>query len=114
MRMVTPHVTEVRRSTLAVDFDGVIHAYSKGWQGGAIYDELVDGCTEALRQLHKRYRLVIFTARHDLGAVNDYLAEHRIAHLFEDVTNRKPMAVAYLDDRGVTFTGWAAALEALV
>ena len=34
--------------TIAVDFDGFIHKYSKGWHDGSIYDEPVEGAAEAL------------------------------------------------------------------
>lgn len=37
--------------TIAIDFDGVIHAYSKGWQDGSCYDKPVDGCFEAIQKL---------------------------------------------------------------
>lgn len=96
--------------TLAVDFDGVIHAYTKGWNGGACYDDPSPGTLDALRELSKRYRLVVFTARHDLVAVAAWLQTHRMAHYFDDVTNRKPAAVAYIDDRAVRFTDWDQAL----
>src|SRR5690606_42044179 len=41
--------------TVAVDFDGVIHAYSRGWQDGSIYDEPVPGAVDGLRQLMEQY-----------------------------------------------------------
>ncbi len=35
--------------TIAIDFDGVIHKYSKGWQDGEIYDEPIEGSFEAIK-----------------------------------------------------------------
>ncbi len=49
--------------TVAVDFDGVIHAYSKGWQDGSIYDEPIPGAVESIRSLQQRYAVFIFTSR---------------------------------------------------
>ncbi len=50
--------------TIAVDFDGVIHAYSRGWQDGSIYDPPLPGALDGLRQLMERDAVFVFTARH--------------------------------------------------
>jgi len=109
---VVPHVSQLR--TLAIDFDGVVHAYGKGWHGGVIYDAPVEGCLEALRQLSKRYDLVLFTARHDLEAVHLWLVTHSMRHLFREITNRKPAAVRYVDDRAYEFRNWEQTLYDLI
>ena len=61
--------------TVAVDFDGVIHTYDKGWQDGAIYGEPVHGAFEGLRALMSRYAVFIHTSR-DPGQVGRWMAEH--------------------------------------
>jgi hypothetical protein len=116
--------------TLAVDFDGVIHAYSKGWQDGSIYDPPMPGALDALRRLMADYAVFIHTTR-DAGAVAGWLAgygfdtvldvegpRHPKREFWNDlgrllVTDRKLPAVAYLDDRAVRFTTWPEALAAL-
>jgi hypothetical protein len=97
--------------TIAIDFDGVVHAYSHGWQDGEIYDDPMSGLIMGLAKLVPHYRLVIFTARHDLDAVRTWLKSHRLDHYFADVTNRKPAAAIYLDDRAVRFISWDQALK---
>jgi hypothetical protein len=118
MKMVTPRVKEVPVTPLlqrlAVDFDGVIHGYSKGWCGGKCYDQPMEGCAEALRRLSTKYEMTVFTARHDLDAVRAYLVVHHLSHFFKDVTNRKPVAAVYLDDRGMHFASWEQALSELM
>ncbi len=52
--------------TIAVDFDGVIHLYSKGWQDGEIYDEPVEDSFDSLRFLMEKYAVFIFTSRPSL------------------------------------------------
>ena len=49
--------------TVAIDFDGVIHAYSKGWQDGSIYDDLLLGAIVALSTLMQRYAVYVHTTR---------------------------------------------------
>lgn len=49
--------------TIAVDFDGVIHRYSKGWHDGTIYDDLMPGACAALKQLMEKHAVFIHTTR---------------------------------------------------
>lgn len=55
----------MRRGTIAVDFDGVIHQYSQGWRDGSIYDPPVPGAREALLQLMQHYSVYVHTTRDD-------------------------------------------------
>jgi hypothetical protein len=108
--------------TVALDFDGVIHGYSHGWQGGDIYDPPVPGAIEALRSLLGREPVFILTARTNRFAVVSWLVGHGVpatwfvndanAGLFWEsrtevlVTNRKLPARLYVDDRALLFTDW--------
>jgi hypothetical protein len=49
--------------TIAVDFDGVIHQYSRGWQDGTIYDPPIPGALGALTTLMNTYAVFIHTTR---------------------------------------------------
>jgi hypothetical protein len=113
-----------RRRTIAVDFDGVIHRYSKGWHGGSIYDPPVKGAREALARIHDHYKVVIFTTRvnrdmpgseRQLDAVLAWLEMHefRRGQHFDEITHVKPPALAYIDDRAIRFTDWESALDEL-
>lgn len=118
-----------RVPTIALDFDGVIHAYSRGWHDGTIYDELMPGAVEGMRELLKNYAVFIFTARSNLRAVADYVRDRLGVPVSVDhpevprqfwstrdivyVTGRKLPAVAYVDDRGVRFTSWDDVFEQL-
>lgn len=101
--------------TIAVDFDGVIHGYSKGWQDGSIYDPPVPGAALTLDRLQRAgYRIVIYTTRAADRTINekwqegqlrdviDYLQRHGIP--FDEVfTGEKPIFTALIDDRAVRF-----------
>jgi hypothetical protein len=50
--------------TVAIDFDGVIHKYGKGWQDGSIYDEVNEGAFEYIQKLMRDgYAVFIFSTR---------------------------------------------------
>lgn len=106
--------------SIAIDFDGVIHGYSRGWHTKDIYDPPVTGAHNALKTLSSVYGVFIFSAR----PATDILPWCR-AHfsdlkfeLIKDsasywnkkgvigITNRKLPALAYIDDRAIRFTNW--------
>lgn len=108
--------------TVAIDFDGVIHRYSKGWQDGTIYDLPVDGALEALAKLRTQCSVVIFTSR-STHQVFNWLKEYGVKRITAPVgkwpnhpfwndqeyilvTNEKPSASVYIDDRGIRFEDW--------
>lgn len=50
--------------TVAFDFDGVIHKYSKGWQDGSIYDEIsIDWVKVVNHLLDEKHNVFILTTR---------------------------------------------------
>ena len=68
-----------QKKTIAIDFDGVIHSYSLGWQNGSIYDLPVFGSQTSIKKLrNKGYRIVIFTAREELENVEEWLQNNHI------------------------------------
>jgi hypothetical protein len=112
--------------TVAVDFDGVIHAYSKGWQDGSIYDDPVPGALDGLRTLMQDYAVFVHTTR-DPEPVAIWLSRHGLKAICSSsdellpefwtdqsrilVTRRKLPAVAYIDDRAIRFESWDRALD---
>lgn len=49
--------------TLAIDFDGVIHTYERGWSDGSIYGDLMPGAADALHELMEHDAVFIHTTR---------------------------------------------------
>jgi sugar/nucleoside kinase (ribokinase family) len=104
---------ETRLPILALDFDGVIHRYSKGWGAGAIYDPPTEGFREWAEEARKHFTLVIVSSRlrpeKDQGAeIEDWLRLHDINPSWFEFARFRPPALISIDDRALTFTGrWA-------
>lgn len=121
--------------TIAVDLDGVIHSYSKGWHDGTLYDDFLPGAMAALETLMERDSVFVHTTRNPRQAAR--WIERTSGYCIECttwlprtwygrrkpfwntrglllVTNRKLPATVYIDDRAMRFEGdWATTMVAL-
>jgi cysteine desulfurase / selenocysteine lyase len=89
---------------VCVDLNGVLDAY-EGWRGPDHWDPPRPGAREFLRQLRAAgCRVTVFTTRHYRGAW-DWLLRHDMGTLVDEVTDRKPPADVFVDDRAVCFRG---------
>ena len=96
-----------KKKTLAIDFDGVIHKYSKGFKGlDNIYDGPMDGTYEALTKLiEEGYTLKILSSRPKEYIIK-WLEENNLDKFITEVSNHKFPASLYIDDRGFNFKNW--------
>lgn len=102
--------------TICIDFDGVLHDYSKGYQGKDVFGEMVKGADSATKILKKKgWTIIVYTTRPDTEALRSWLSDHGIAF---DYINENPdqpedskdggsklIADIYLDDRAICFRG---------
>jgi hypothetical protein len=89
---------------ICVDFNGVLDAY-QGWRGAKHFDQPRAGAREFLEALVGRgYAVVVFTTRF-APDVWRWLCDHGLDHLVNEVTDRKPAAHVFVDDRAVCFRG---------
>jgi hypothetical protein len=110
--------------TLAIDFDGVIHNYDKGFHDGTCYGEPLNGSLDAVKKLSSKYKIVIYTAkaRPDRPLVNgktgvehvqEWLEKHEIMKYIHEITAIKPRALIYIDDNCYRFNNWVDTLDYL-
>lgn len=121
---IREHSYPDEKINLGLDFDGVIHKCSKGYYDGTIYDEPIEGSELALKKLSEKYTIIIYTckAKPDRGLVNgktgtelvwDWLKKYNMDKYVSKVTSEKPRAVAYIDDKAISFSNWESCFEIL-
>ena len=106
---------EKKNKTICIDFDGVIHDYSKGYEGKDVFGEMIKGADTATKVLKKKgWTIIIFTTRPDTDALRKWLKDHDVSF---DYINENPdqpgdsgdksklIADIYLDDRAICFSG---------
>ena len=106
---------------LCIDFDGVIHDYKRGWQGGVIYGKVTEGFWTWAEEAQNVFKLVIYSSRskhpemveamkawlvrqycNDFGVSEGWGTE--AIFLFEFAAE-KPSAWLTIDDRAICFKG---------
>ena len=109
-------------STVGIDFDGVIHKNSKGFHDGTIYDEPVKGAKKALELLSKKFNIVIYTCKGNskrplinnktgTQLIWEWLKKYNLNSYISEITDKKPRALFYIDDKAITFTTWKDVLD---
>lgn len=103
-----------KQKTISIDFDGVIHKYSRGFQGlDNVYDGPMEGAIEALKELKSEgYILKILSSR-PKEVIYPWLEKYGVADLITEVSNHKFPATVYIDDRGFHFKDWETTLKEL-
>lgn len=108
------------RQTILIDFDGVVHTYGAGWQGGRIYDAIMPGFIDWAMMAADTFDLCIYSSRSAqpegiaamqrwmhaqvLQVTQDPERATAFVRLFQWPTH-KPPAWVTIDDRCVPFLG---------
>jgi hypothetical protein len=107
-----------QKLTILLDFDGPVHAYTKGWADGTIYDEPVMYAFDAIRALVRHYQVVIFSTRAGNVGGKDQILTWLELHGLEPeiveqlwITNEKLPALFQIDDRAIRFESWVSTFD---
>ena len=114
-------MSEDFKPTICVDFDGVIHSYERGWQGGVIYGTVVPGFFEWLERVRYRFEVTVYSSRSksEEGSIamaawfhekrNEWIQaggqRDPVAPLTINFAHEKPAAWLTIDDRAICFMG---------
>lgn len=106
---------------LVLDFDGVIHSYTSGWQGAdVVSDPPVPGTADALESYLENFEVHVLSSRTSqeggVRAMKEWMTGEFGPKLVEQIKfpEHKPPAFLTIDDRVERFTGtWPEASELL-
>lgn len=95
--------------TISLDFDGVLHSYTRGWTGIAPLDPPMKGAVEFCEWLHAQgHKIVISSCRSNFNGGGEAILAWLKQHGFPEgirVSLEKPIASLYVDDNGFRFEG---------
>lgn len=104
----------MNKKTIGIDFDGTI-CQKQRYGDGTITAEPNQQASDTINELKKEgYKIVIFTTRLNpkFGGDIEWKKQQIINWcnkydiLFDEITNNKPEAMIYIDDRAIRFTNW--------
>lgn len=108
-----------RKPILCLDFDGVLHSYTSGWQGASVIpDPPVPGAMEFLAEAVEHFDVQVYSSRSNqsggISAMQRWMAEHLPEHhMHIGWPYAKPPAMVGIDDRVITFEGTWPSMETL-
>lgn len=96
---------EATQPVLAIDFDGVLHDAKNPIEGRRMGPPMPDAI-EGMKKLQSEgYRLIIHSVRAgNPKHIEDWCKYYGVP--YDEVTNVKPIALWYIDDRGIRFRSW--------
>lgn len=102
--------TRTKKGRICVDLDGVLVGRSKGSRKTS-FGAPIDGAADFMKELSAKAEIVIFTSRLAIDdqaerkevatKIEAWLEKNNIAYDEVFIGSGKPMAIAYVDDRGV-------------
>lgn len=104
----------MKKKTICIDFDGVLHDYSEGYKGKDVFGDMIPNADKATQLLKKKgWTIIIYTTRPKTAKLEKWLKDKGIAYDYinenpnqpEDSKGGKLIADIYLDDRGMQFRG---------
>tara|TARA_R110000850_G_scaffold120076_3_gene237450 strand:- start:2594 stop:3619 length:1026 start_codon:yes stop_codon:yes gene_type:complete len=120
-----PPGMESQLKNLAIDLDGVIHTFDKGWHDGTCYGDPIPAAIEAIKSLSLNWNIIVFSAKvrpdrplvdgkTGYELVEEWLERYEIRDLISEITHEKPRAQYYIDDKAIAFAdNWDDILERL-
>lgn len=92
-----------KKMTILIDLDGVLNTYNGNFDENYI-PTIKEGALEFIKEISKKFRVVIFTTRNSLLA-SRWIIDNGLEKYVENVTNVKEPAYLIIDDRCINFDG---------
>ena len=107
---------------IAIDVDGVVHNWDKGWHDGTCYGEPIFGALDAIKSLSEKFNIILFTAKARIDRpivkgktgvelVEDWCRKYNLMKYIKEITSEKPRALIYIDDKGYRFLSWSETIK---